>query len=100
MEIEEEDLELIVEQFKKFPEISEGILFGSRAMGNAKKGSDVDLALKGEGVDEVLITLLGILENEIPLPYHFDLINYHQIKNQELKDHIDCHGKVIWKRDI
>ena len=42
------NLKFILEAISKYPEIEEVIIFGSRAMGNYKKGSDIDLALKGK----------------------------------------------------
>ena len=51
----ERDLQYIMEAVRKYSEIEEVILFGSRAMGNYKEGSDVDLALVGEKVDRKLL---------------------------------------------
>jgi predicted nucleotidyltransferase len=45
-----------------FPEVRKAVLFGSRAKGTAKQGSDIDLALHGEGLDW---RLLGRIENEL-----------------------------------
>ncbi|SFH70244.1 Nucleotidyltransferase domain-containing protein [Tindallia magadiensis] len=92
------DMEYILEAVKKHPEIKEVILYGSRAMGNHKKGSDVDLALVGEEVTQkVLRKVYDDLNEELPLPYFFDVLIYHEITNQELKKHIDNLGKSIYK---
>ena len=50
----ERDIEYIVKAMKKFNEIEKAIVFGSRAMGNYKKGSDVDIAIIGDGIDRRL----------------------------------------------
>jgi predicted nucleotidyltransferase len=82
----------------KFSEIECGIIFGSRAMGNYKKGSDIDLAIKGKGVtSKTLYKLSDLLNEEFPLPYFFDLIHYEAISNANLKDHIDKEGKIIYE---
>ncbi|MBE0492396.1 MAG: nucleotidyltransferase domain-containing protein [Sulfurospirillum sp.] len=70
--------------------IKECIVFGSRAKGNYKKGSDVDLAIKG---DEKRLSYL--LNEESNLIYYFDVCNIEQIKNQKLKEHIQRVGKYI-----
>ncbi|MGG7058087.1 nucleotidyltransferase domain-containing protein [Clostridium tertium] len=46
----DKDINYIKEALSKFSEIEKGIIFGSRAMGNYKKGSDIDLALIGENI--------------------------------------------------
>ena len=82
--------------FANFPEIEEVIIFGSRAMGNFKKGSDVDLALKGK-INLTLINQLSRkLNSESTLPYKFDLIDYKKISNAELKKHIDSFGCKLY----
>jgi len=93
----ERDLKYIIEAVSKYPEIEEVIIFGSRAMGNYKKGSDVDLALKGEKVERKTVRRLSDdLNEEYPLPYFFDVVNYNDISNEELKEHIDNKGKRIY----
>ncbi len=63
-----------------------------------KKGSDIDLALKGNNVDKIIASLWGLLEDEVMLPYSYDLVDYSAITNKELKEHIDTYGKIIWKK--
>lgn len=93
----ERDLKYILEAIRKYPEIEKAIIFGSRAMGNYKLGSDVDIALKGENVNRTtVIRLSDDLNEEYPLPYFFDVINYNDITNEELRKHIDSVGKEIY----
>ena len=79
--------------FEKYPQVKKAAVFGSRAMGNFKPGSDVDIALFGP-LDDVILARIGAeLNEETTLPYQFDLIRYDQIHSQELKEHIDRYGK-------
>ena len=88
------DIDHINEAVDKYPEIDEIIIFGSRAMGNYKKGSDVDMAIKGKGVGNKIVRRLSDdLNEKYPLPYFFDIVNYDEISNEELKKHIDTVGK-------
>ncbi len=86
------DLRMIKEVFQNHPGVSEAFIFGSRAMGNYKEGSDVDIALKGDMSPQTLIAISAELNEVIPLPYKFDVIAYSQILSQELLHHIDQHG--------
>lgn len=87
--------------FESFKELSEVILFGSRALGTHKPASDVDLVLKGDSITiHILAKLKYQIEEETTLPYFFDILIYDFIENKELKHHIDRHGKTIWKKQI
>lgn len=72
--------------------IKKAFIFGSRAKGNYKKGSDIDIAIDG---DERKISYL--LNEESSLPYYFDVVNISKIKNKNLSDHIKRAGKDILK---
>ncbi len=90
------EIELIRSVLAAEPSISEAVIFGSRAKGNYKSGSDVDIALIGDGLNlEKIIRLSYILNEETGMPYHFDLIEYRTIKTVELKKHIDRVGIKI-----
>jgi len=81
----------------RFPEIERAILFGARAMGNSKKGSDVDLAIVGQNTTSTtVLRLRALLNEELPLPYFFDVVKYETITNDNLKRHIDEHGVVLF----
>lgn len=92
------DLKYILIAISNYPEIAEALIFGSRAMGNYKKGSDVDIAIKGDNIDRIIVRRLSEDLNEnLPLPYFFDVISYYEISNDELKTHINLVGKTIYK---
>ncbi|MBM7554489.1 nucleotidyltransferase family protein [Thalassobacillus pellis] len=90
------DLYYIQKAVDKFPEIEHVLLFGSRALGNHKNGSDVDLAIVGKEVSHRTILQLSEYLNDIyPLPYMFDLVHYNTISNENLKKHVDAYGKEL-----
>jgi predicted nucleotidyltransferase len=92
-----QDGERILSALLKFPEIEKAIVFGSRAMGNSKKGSDVDLAISGKNItSKTAVRLRSLLNQELPLPYFFDVVVYENIANDNLKRHIDEHGVVLF----
>jgi len=95
--IPEKSLDMIKKAVARWPEIDKAVVFGSRAMGNYKKGSDVDLAIYGEKVTEEIVNKLSVLLNqELPLPYHFDIVHYESLSNQQLKEHIETQGRVVF----
>ena len=57
--LKDSDLTCIVESIKRFHDIDEVVLFGSRAKGNFKKGSDVDLAIRGEKITSNTLSQIG-----------------------------------------
>jgi uncharacterized protein len=92
--------QLLLKTFQSFPQIEEVILFGSRAMGNYKKGSDIDLVLKGEKVTSRLVLQINAILNErLPIPYFVDILMFSQIDNPELLDHIQRVGKIIYEKN-
>jgi predicted nucleotidyltransferase len=95
------DLQIIVDTIKAYPKIDEAIIFGSRALNTFKKGSDIDIALKGgDDIAQSVTTIAGILNDESPLPYLCDILNYNLIDNEDLKDHINRVGKTIYKKPL
>ena len=90
------ELEILQNVFKKFDDIKEVILFGSRALGTHKTASDIDLAIKGNVDINTLSKLKYTLEEDTNLPYFFDVVIYDNLDNLELKKHIDEFGKIIY----
>ncbi len=75
------------------------VLFGSRAMGNYKNGSDIDLAIWGsELTSRKVQRFSAVLNDEMQIPYMIDLLYYDEIHNDALKEHINTHGIEIFKR--
>ena len=68
-------------------------LFGSRARGDAKRTSDIDLAVAGS---KDVITKLSVAFDDSKLPYTFDIIDYNRQTNEKLKQAIDQDGKLIF----
>jgi len=87
------DLEAIIAVLRKEPAVEHAVMFGSRAKGKNRNGSDVDIALKGRDLtDDIANHISFILNEEIPLPYKFDVLNYHTIGNKDLVERIDREG--------
>ncbi len=96
--LEPETLSKIIEVLKKYPPIEKAIIYGSRAKGNYRPGSDIDLNLEGDQLDDA--TLLQIEDDldDLMLPYKIDISIKKMITNPELLNHISRVGKIIVQR--
>ena len=82
--------------FRKYPKIEKVIIYGSRAVGNYKSGSDIDLAVLGDFEWDFIGKLAEALDNT-SIPYIYDLTDYARISNSDLKKHIDDEGKIFYE---
>ena len=95
-----EDIDIIRAVLKRHPNVTEAILFGSRAKGNHKISSDVDIAIKGSGLELSPPLISGELNDETPLPYTFDVVNYETLDNPDLKEHIQRVGISFYSNKL
>ena len=94
----EKELGLIRSVFWGSGAVQKAVVFGSRAKGNFKKYSDIDIAVFAE---KNSVNVGGILTalDELPLIYNFDVVLYDELKNPELKEHIDRVGVTFYCSD-
>ena len=91
-------IEQIQAVFAKHEYVEEVILYGSRAKGNHKPASDIDLTIKGKDLN---LSILYKIENELDdllLPYTIDLSLFQQLSNPDLVDHIQRVGQVFYQK--
>ena len=96
--LKKETINKINTVFSRFPQLETVILYGSRARGNFKPGSDIDLTLKGTDLDLRLLNKIDIELDDLLLPYTIDLSIYSHIDNPDLLDHIKNIGTVFYSR--
>jgi len=96
--ISETNLEEIRDFAMKYPTIEKIVLYGSRAKGNFRPGSDLDMVLIGDELKlKDQLSFWGDLDDSYQ-PYLFDVAILSHIKNESLLDHIQRVGKVIYKK--
>ena len=86
--------------FSQYPNIEQAILYGSRAKGTFRNGSDIDFTLRG---DTLTHWELSRIENELDdllLPYKIDLSLFRQIDNPNLIGHIGRVGMTFYQRGM
>lgn len=96
--LSEETITKIKGVFSAFPAVEKAILYGSRAKGNFKPGSDIDLALEGANLTSDLRSAIAIALDDLFLPYTVDLSLFVQLNHPDLKEHIERAGVVFYER--
>ena len=94
--LKEETIAKINAVFTKYPQVEEVIIYGSRAKGNQKNGSDIDLTLKGTDLDLELRNKISLEIDDLNLPYSFDISILDQINDPDLLDHIKRRGAIFY----
>ncbi|MBI4647634.1 MAG: nucleotidyltransferase domain-containing protein [Bacteroidia bacterium] len=79
-------------------EVEQAIIYGSRAKGNFKQGSDIDITLKGENLGLDILNKICREVDDLLLPYTFDISIFKQIKNNDLLDHIERVGIIFYNK--
>ena len=80
------------------PMIDKAVIYGSRAKGNYKNGSDIDLTLMGNALDYKTLSAVAWALDESLIPYTVDLSLFEKIENPALREHIERVGKVFYER--
>jgi predicted nucleotidyltransferase len=93
------EIEAIVAAITKYGGVETAVIFGSRAMGNYKPTSDVDIAIISRNCN-IASKISFELNQESMMPYQFDIIDYNTLTNQNLKASIDQNGILIFKARI
>ena len=94
------DIELakLNEVFAANERIERVVLYGSRAKGNYKPFSDVDITLEGDELTHTDLSRLSLAIDDLLLPYQFDISIFHTLKNEALIDHIRRMGITIYEK--
>ena len=92
-------IEAIIKVLSLHKEVEEALIFGSRAMGTYKNGSDIDLALKGKDINFDTIAAIRLHLAELPYIYMYDIIDYKKISNPAVTAHIDELGISFFKKE-
>lgn len=98
--LRDHDIERLHQIFDSHDSIQRVILYGSRAKGNYRPNSDIDLTLVGSDLDSRLLSILEQDLDDLLLPYQIDLSILSAIENPDLKDHIERVGQVLYERRI
>lgn len=97
--IDKSIIEDIVNIIKKYKEITRAVIFGSRARGDYKKASDIDIALFGDNLTNTINTKIFFEIDELYMPYKVDLINFNTLgKENKIRENILKEGVEIYAK--
>lgn len=94
--LNEDTINKINSVFEKIPEVHEAIIYGSRAKGNYRIGSDIDLTLKGENLTTNILSTIADEIDELNTPYLFDISIFERLHAPDLEEHINRVGKIFY----
>jgi predicted nucleotidyltransferase len=89
----------IQEVLARFPQVDKAVLFGSRAKGTQKNGSDIDLALSGKDLDWRILGRIEDALDDLLLPYGFSLLCHDERMDSEVAAHIARVGRPFYRRE-
>lgn len=96
--LEADDMKAIQSILAAHPEVKSAVLYGSRATGHFKPGSDVDLVLTGTNLTDQIVLDIRTEFRDSNVPYMFDVIAEHEIKDENLKREIDATGNIFYRQ--
>lgn len=84
--------------FAKFPQVEKVILYGSRAKGNYRPASDIDMTLVGKELSLSISYRIEDALDDLLLPYKIDISIMQHINNPDLLAHIERVGQVFYSK--
>ncbi|MCA1751740.1 MAG: nucleotidyltransferase domain-containing protein [Cryomorphaceae bacterium] len=84
--------------FESYPEIEEVVVYGSRAKGNYREGSDIDLCMKGASLNRDICGRVWMDIDALNTPYLIDLSVHHLLQSESLSEHIRRVGKTLYRK--
>ena len=86
--------------FAQNAHVERAIVYGSRAKGNYRNGSDIDITLEGPALTFTDLMRIETALDDLNLPWEIDLSLISHIDNPDLLAHIARVGKPLWVREL
>jgi predicted nucleotidyltransferase len=96
--LKDKDIQIINNVFSKFDSVDKVVIYGSRAKGNFKPGSDIDLIMEGQNLNLNLLNKISTMLHDLPIPYLVDLSIKNKIDKKELLEHVERVGEIFYKK--
>ncbi len=95
--LQERTINELLDFFKSVPGVEKVMIYGSRAKGTYRNGSDIDFAVWTNDCNTTSRIKWGL--EELPTPYMFDVTDYKTLTHEGLKNSIDKDGKLFYIRN-
>ncbi len=96
--LKEATIQKICGVFAAHPQVDEAVLYGSRAKGTYRNGSDIDLTLRGPDLDMTVLYRLLQEIDDLMMPYTVDLSIFAHISDPDLVEHIERVGVTFYAK--
>ena len=96
--IPQDNSQRLLELIRSHPHVQKVVLYGSRALGRQRAGSDIDLCLVAPSMALGELLELGAALDDLLLPWQIDLQLWHLIAHEGLLSHLDRAGQLLWER--
>ena len=96
--LEVQVIENIISVLEQHAKVDKAFVFGSRAKGNYRSDSDIDISIKGHEITTDDIIAISVAIETKGITHKFDLLDYNSIKEPALKEHIDKVGIEFYSR--
>ena len=90
----------LISVFPRHPEVESVILYGSRAKGNYKPFSDIDITLKGSNLTRQHLGQIFTEIDDLLLPYFLDISIYNKLTDKGFIEAIDKTGVEIYRKNM
>ena len=91
------DSQRLLELIRSHPDVQKVVLYGSRALGRQRAGSDIDICLVAPSMALGELLELGAALDDLLLPWQIDLQVRHLITHEGLLAHIERAGQLLWE---
>ena len=96
--LKQEHIDMINQCFAQYSSVLKVVLYGSRAKGNYKNGSDIDLTIIDKDLSFSELLQIENKLDDLLLPYKIDLSLKRQISNPDLIEHIERVGEIFYEK--
>ena len=94
--LKETTIDKINSVFENFSEIEKVIIYGSRAKGNFRPGTDIDITLVGKNIQYSKLSKINIAIDDLNTPYLFDISIFEKLNAPDLEEHINRVGQIFY----
>lgn len=88
----------LLEYFKSKPGVEKVVVYGSRAKGNFRNGSDIDFAIWTDDKSAYELRIEAELD-DLETPYMFDVTDYKNLSHEGMKNSIDRDGVLFYQKE-
>lgn len=88
----------LLEYFKSKPGVEKVVVYGSRAKGNFRNGSDIDFAIWTDDKSAYELRIETELD-DLETPYMFDVTDYKNLSHEGMKNSIDRDGVLFYQKE-